>query len=176
MHNSVAVCVSLLGFLSSASALTFTSPTPGTALDPTQPDNNLMDVRCLLILRQSILLSAMPMTAAFSQHRTLSKAYLVHRGSYTVPANTIKAYGTDFQIAALRCWQDCGNTERYHTRRRLKSSLYSKQWAGVVREHGYGRISSRGHQLEPRKLRRQKLLRLPCRRLTHLPPLAVSPF
>ena len=99
MHTSTVVFVSLLGLLSGTSALTFTSPTPGTALDPTQPITISWTSDASDPSTVNFIVSDANDSSLFPA-QTVVQDVPSSSGSYTVPANTIKAYGTGFQIAA----------------------------------------------------------------------------
>ena len=85
--------------LSGASALTFTSPTPGQPLDPTQSivikwtsdgsDPSNID----------LIVSSANSGSVFPE-QTLATGVSTASGQYVVPANTIQSYGTGFQIDA----------------------------------------------------------------------------
>jgi len=93
-------CVSLVAFFPCISALTITSPAPGSTIDVLEPlviswtsdssDPSTVDLR--IDNANSNLLST---------DVTLATGVSTSSGSYTVPPNTIQDFGTDFQIEIL---------------------------------------------------------------------------
>jgi len=100
MRYSSSTAVSLAALLSYASALKFTSPTPGSKIDPTRAlviswsldftDPSLIDLK---ITNSD--------TNAVSIDRTLATDVAAYAGSYTVPANTLPNSGSGYDILAI---------------------------------------------------------------------------